>query len=206
MKPDKNILAWFDELIDLGQHVLETYTVTQNQAMRAADLDPAWARQWAASCLSLLRRVCGLDSDHYQQFNSFNPRIVFAFSAKQALGILKSAKYDYEAGRLFNIQTLIEANVFSDFLEQADYLLQSNYHGPAAVIAGAVIEDGLRKLCDKHSVQLPSNPTLAPRNDALAKVGAYSKLVHDKLMPVIRVRNHAAHGEWCVCQLKNRPG
>ena len=63
-------------------------------------------------------------------------------------GILAAAKEDYIGGLLDDQKTLVCAEVFTDFLQQADYLLREGYKDPAAVIAGAVLEDGLRRLCD----------------------------------------------------------
>ena len=46
----------------------------------------------------------------------------------QALGTLRAAKDDYEQGYLFNTRILIEAEVFDEFLEQAEHLLDSGYN------------------------------------------------------------------------------
>jgi hypothetical protein len=67
-----------------------------------------------------------------------------------------AAQEDYEKGALFEVKSVIEAELFDDFLEQAEHLLQSGYFQPAAVIAGCVLEDGLRKLCEKHQIKLPT--------------------------------------------------
>ncbi len=196
MQPDEKILTRLDELIKMGERTLATYTVTPNQAMRKADLDPGLARQWAASCLNLLHRVCGIDSAHYQQFDSFNARIVFAFSANQVLGILKAAKDDYEQGMLFNSYALITAEVFKDFLEQAEHLLKMGYYQPAAVVAGAVLEDGLRKLCARHNVTVSPTAKVETMNTELTRASVYNGLVQKQVTMLADLRNKAAHGQW----------
>jgi len=117
-------------------------------------------------------------------------------TTKAAMGIVRAAKDDYEQDMLFSTRVLIEAEVFSDFLEQADHLLQRNYQGPAAVVAGAVLEDGLRKLCDRNGIALPDKPKLDTMNADLAKAGVYNKLVQKQVTALADLRNKAAHGQW----------
>jgi hypothetical protein len=112
------------------------------------------------------------------------------------LNLLGRANDDYEQGFLFDTRTLIEAEVFDDFLEQAEHLLNSGYYQPAAVVIGSVLEDGLRKLCAKHEVPLPVKPKLDTMHADLAKRGVYNKLMQKRVTTLADVRNRAAHGEW----------
>jgi uncharacterized protein (UPF0332 family) len=91
---------------------------------------------------------------------------------------------------------LIEAEVFDDFLEQAEHLLGSSYYQPAVVVIGSVLEDGLRKLCLKHEIPLPAKPMLDTMNADLAKRGVYNKLTQKRVTALADIRNKAAHGEW----------
>jgi hypothetical protein len=81
-----------------------------------------------------------------------------------------------------------------------EYLLKEGYKDAAAVIIGAVLEDSLRKLCDKNGI--PTNRsngsplTIDPLNAALAKADVYSKLVQKQITTWAHVRNKAAHGEY----------
>jgi hypothetical protein len=97
-------------------------------------------------------------------------------------GILRALRADYDAGRLQTFQELIHADLFSDFLEMAEYFLQEHYKDAAAVIAGGVLEGHLRKLCGKLGVTVPAKPNLNTLNVELAKVNAYGKndLTSDK--------------------------
>lgn len=69
------------------------------------------------------------------------------------LSALRSLKLAYEKGYMQAFEELVHANFFSDFLEQAEYLLESHFKDAAAVIAGGVLEEHLRKLCDKNGLQ-----------------------------------------------------
>ena len=157
------------------------------------------AHQWGVSCLHTFKRVFGDNSDHYSKFNalfpSFPQRLNYS-TIKLALGILKAAKDDFENDRLFQTRILIEAEVFDDFLEQAEHLLKSGYYAPAAVIAGSVLEDGLRKLCQRKNVQLSAKATIDPMNVELVKAGVYNTLMQKRITALADIRNKAAHGKW----------
>ena len=75
-------------------------------------------------------------------------------------------------------------------------MLSSGYYQPAAVIAGAVLEDGLSKLCQRRGISLPAKPPINPMNDALAKDGAYNSLVQKRVTALADLRNKAAHGKF----------
>lgn len=116
------------------------------------------------------------------------------------IGILKALKVDYEAGHLEAIHELIHADVFADFLEMAYYLLEEGYKDPAAVFAGGVIEDQLRKLSQKNEIagqKEDSRPKKADRLNAdLTNANVYSKLDQKNVTAWLDLRNKAAHGKY----------
>lgn len=199
MNADQKINDRLKELISLGEKVLTTRRSRSGPGyvyMGDAAVDYEMAHQWGTSCLNILGRVFGKDSDHYNRFNALFYKFHDHSPIKKALGILRAAYDDYEKGYLFETRSLIEAEVFDNFLEQAEYLFGGGYIGPAAVIAGSVSEDGLRKLCQRKSIVLPAKPKLDSMNSELAKAGVYSTLVQKRITVLADVRNKAAHGKW----------
>lgn len=199
MKIDQKIIDRLQELIGKGEEVLRTnYSRSGGGIVYMGDrgVDYQLSHQWGMSCLSLLGRVFGKESDHYKKFDVLFPSLKDHSPIKKAMGILKAAKDDYENGYLFETRVLIEAEVFDDFLEQAQYLFDSGYHEPAAVVAGSVLEDGLRKLCTRKGIVLPTKPKLDSMNAYLAKAGVYNVLVQKKITALADLRNKAAHGKW----------
>jgi HEPN domain-containing protein len=163
--------------------------------------------QWGMNCLHLLRKIFREDSDYYQKFNDkfkwFNNDKFKWFNIEDnhetfssAFSILRAAKTDFQNDYLFNTRTLIEAEVFDDFLEQAEQLFEKGYYQPAAVIAGCVLEDGLRKLCDKKGIAISPKATIDPMNVELAKAEIYNALWQKKITALADLRNKAAHGKW----------
>lgn len=111
-------------------------------------------------------------------------------------GTLRALRTDYAADRLQSFQELIHADLFSDFLEMAEHFLESRYKDPAAVMAGGVLEEHLRKLCGKHGVALAAKPKLDTMNAELARVGAYGKNEQKQVTAWAGLRNDAAHGNY----------
>ena len=73
---------------------------------------------------------------------------------------------------------------------------------PAAVLTGAVLEDTLRRLCQRQS---PPIATLKPNGDKktldplitdLQKAIVFNKAKADQLRSWAKIRNYAAHGEF----------
>ncbi len=117
----------------------------------------------------------------------------------ELLGIIKALRDAYASGYLQEIQELIHADVFSDFLEMADYLLREGYKDPAAVIAGGVLEGHLRKLCEKHSIDTTTGdrPRRAEAmNEDLGRKPVYNKLEQKNVTAWLELRNKAAHGKY----------
>lgn len=115
-------------------------------------------------------------------------------------GMLLALRNDYESGNLQSVIELVHADIFADFLEMADYLVQQGYKDPASVVVGSVLEEHLRKLCDKHGIataKRDGSPKKADTlNSELTAAGAYSKLDQKSVTAWLDLRNKAAHGHY----------
>jgi uncharacterized protein (DUF2164 family) len=117
-------------------------------------------------------------------------------------GILCALRNDYASGHLQSVVELVHADIFADFLDMADYLLQQGYKDPAAVVAGSVLEAHLRKLSGKHGMTVVKSDGTTPKTaDALnAELAAgatnYSKLDQKSVLAWLELRNNAAHGKY----------
>lgn len=210
MRIDQKTLERFQELLDQGGRVMQTRTpVTGGFPVRYRHgmvrnppdekVSPELALEWGVRCLNLLKRVSGIESEHYQRFkeqsDGFESFSNYSY-VSLAVGILKAAKIDYENGDLSETRLLIEAEVFDDFLDQAAHLLDTGYYGPAAVIAGIVLEEGLRRHCHQNDVAIRPKAMMGEMNDSLAKSGLYNNVMKQRIATVATIRNHAAHGQW----------
>jgi hypothetical protein len=146
---DERIIKRFEEMVTLGRQVLATRRAPSPGFLTSDFVDVQQANQWFTSSLSLISRVLGEGSEHYaamkRQFTDY-PKFP---NVEQALGTLLAAQDDVQSGALFRLRSLVAAELFDEFLEQAEALHSAGYVAPAAVIAGAVLEDALRKLCGR---------------------------------------------------------
>jgi hypothetical protein len=86
-----------------------------------------------------------------------------------------------------------------DFLDMASYLHEQGYKDPAAVIAGSVLEEHLRNLCQKH--QIPTEEKGKARkaemlNQDLRNNNVYNLLEQKNVTAWLDLRNKAAHGDY----------
>lgn len=196
---DKKILERLDELIALGEEVKNTrFDRSSPGVIYFGDdgVSGEKSHQWGVSCLNLLERVFGKESPYYVKFDALYSELGNYSPLVRALGIMRAAREDVEKGALITVRRLVEAEVFDDFLDQAKVLLEAGYIAPAAVVAGSVLEDGLRKLCLQEGIALPLKPKLDQMNSELAKKGIYTKLVQKRITLLADIRNRAAHGDW----------
>ncbi len=121
------------------------------------------------------------------------------------VGILRALRDDYANGRILSVHERIRSDVFSDFLEIAEYLIEDEgLKDPAAVLAGGVLEEHLRKLCDKHGVPTTSTDSkgkthpkrLDALNGELGNQAVYSKNEQKQITAWAGIRNDAAHANF----------
>lgn len=121
------------------------------------------------------------------------------------LGILKGLKHDYESGMLDDLSQRIETNVTYDFMDQAGRLLGGERHKydhvPAAVLAGAVLENAIRSLCQRQEPPIKTEASGKPKKldlliSDLQKSDAFNKPKAAQLRSWVSIRNSAAHGRF----------
>lgn len=159
-----------------------------------------------SSMISAIRRLSPPGSTYANVLNKYEEALAsrslieIGRAIDQAKGILLSLKNDYECGYLQSVVELIHADLFADFLEMADYLLEQGYKDPAAVVTGSVLEAHLRKLCDKHLIPVlkadGNHKKAEGLNTELSAVGAYNLLDQKNVTAWLDLRNKAAHGKY----------
>lgn len=184
-------------LIEFGQKVV---------ASKHGDTYPLFVEkdlfyEFKVSSLSFLRTVFKEDHPIYIEF--LKVCVVSKLNdADKGLAILKAASSEIEEGWLSTLNELVSADIFSDFLEMAEYLLKQKYKDPAAVIIGSVLEEQLRKLCEKNEISTfeddgKSQFKKADRlNSELYSKTVYNKLDNKSVTTWLDLRNKAAHGSY----------
>lgn len=115
-------------------------------------------------------------------------------------GIIVGMRADFADGYTRSLEELVHAGLFADFLDMALELQEKGFKDPAAVIAGSVLEEHLRRLAGKNGIDIEREPGKPKKADTLnaeiEKAGAYNKLVQKSVTAWLDLRNQAAHGEY----------
>ena len=155
--------------------------------------------RFRTKAMNLVRRSCGEKSDHYQELRRLADSKDSANNSRflaHAMGVVEAAKSDFDSGLLFDMRALITAEVFADFIDQVEHLLEADYYVPAASLAGAVLEDTLRTLCDKNGISIPGATNIDRLNADLAREKVYDKLIQKRITALADIRNNADHGHF----------
>jgi hypothetical protein len=142
----------------------------------------------------VLQRMFGEDSIHFKHFREhFAACGEWESGFRQCLAVFHAAKEDFEGGYLFNMRSLIQAEVFDDALDQATELLKAGYKDPACVVAGVTLETTLKELCTRNAIP---HAKMDKMNSDLCKAGIYNMGMQKQITAWADRRNKAAHGEW----------
>jgi hypothetical protein len=196
-----DLLKRLDQLLEHGQAVLKTGYSTGGQYNVNYVKSPEMAGFRSAS-LSFIERVFGDGHPHFNQFLRKTEH-EYRSDAEEGIEILKAIRAEIAGGWLVSVKGLVAAELFADFLEMAEHLLDAGYKDPAAVMIGSVLEEHLRQLCLKMEIPVEEErdgktiPIKADRlNAELAKREAYSKLDQKQVTAWLDLRNNAAHGKY----------
>jgi hypothetical protein len=184
----KEVLDRLDSLIRMGEEVLAYGTDRRF-------VDAALAQQWRTSSLTFLGATLGSEHVHYLEFDE-RCKWSQRYEAERGLAILKAVREDIAGGYLQKFETLVSASVFSDFLEMAEHLLDNGYKDPAASLTGAVLEDGLRRICGNHNITVKYDDNISSLNQKLAQNHVYNPLQQGQIQVWNKVRDYADHGNF----------
>ena len=182
-------------LIEKGDAVVATHRPNPPNVLGFPTLDAGQFTEWRAQVEALLTSVLGASHVYVQRFND-SVQKGFRDHVKSGQGILRAVQEDLEHGLLSNVRTLLTAEIFTDFLEMSEHLLESGYKDPAASLVGAVLEDGLRRIASSAGVTVKSRDDLGSLSQRCADAGVYDRLAQKKIHLWNDIRNNADHGHF----------
>lgn len=213
---DERIRKRFDELIPEAEALIErmqsddkAWQARNRNVITSSEIhsQQAKAEELRTKATSLIRLLLGNSERSDQTVTEIATNSKDSHGIRRILGLMVGLKNDYENEMLTDLTEMIEANIASEYMDQAEHLLGEGISGqydhvPAAVLAGAVLEDALRRLCQR---QTPPIDTLKPNGDKktldpliadLQKANVFNKAKADQLRSWAKTRNSAAHGEF----------
>lgn len=195
-----DLVTRIDEIIGLGEQALATRY--RMQGMSGDYVKGAPMAGFRTASLSFIERVYGAGHPHFQQFEA-RTKTSYLTDAERGIAILQAIRSEIAGSWLFTVKGLVASELFSDFLDMAEHLLGQGYKDAAAVMIGSVLEEHLRQLCHRHSIELADEKdgTLIPRkadrlNVELAKKSVYTSIDQKQVTAWLGLRNDAAHGKY----------
>ncbi len=184
-KDREDIILKFHELIQKSENVCQEFN--ERDGVISGNL----YFHVRTSALNLLARITSEDSFYVRELRDM--KTVNAFTMK---GILEAALVDYTQGFMADHKLLVSAEVFADFLVQAEILLDNDYKDAAAVIIRAVLEDSLRRVCDANRIASDKRDGVHQLSEKLFKANVLTKVQYELVEGMKEVGNAAAHGRF----------
>lgn len=189
----------------IREKIRKQFVSILNRAARAKDDGGDLFTQLRTELFAVMDLI-DANNPHFQrlrdEIDHLDPR-----SCSRLVAYIKALDESYRAGMFDAVVRAIEAEVTTDYMTQAENLLTGAgagqfAHVPAAVLAGAILEDRLRRLC------LRQNPPVSMRRgnnqqkalndfiDDLKRAGVYNEVKAKQLRAWADIRNAAAHGDF----------
>ncbi len=199
-----------DFFINQLDEIMIGFNIIQSKAQYKEDLSGNVTQQEVSLCITrskaAVARISGIKSEYYKDIESVLDRTNIHDGRKllRIMGIVVALRIDLDNGYLKSISEIIQSEVFSDYLEMAEHLLQEGYKDPSAVLIGSTLEVHLRELCIANDVstELLNNKEklIAKKADVmnadLAKLNVYSGAYQKQIIAWLGIRNSAAHGKY----------
>jgi len=193
MNIQEEIISRLETLIKKVDHVLSTHKPNPQSVIGFPTISSEAFSEWQSQSLSYLMNILGEQHVYVQKFRD-EIKEGYQETVKAGRGILNAVLEDIKGGYLKKIETLVSADIFTDFIEMAEHLLKQGYKDAAASLIGAVLEDGLRKICLNNEIALKSKEDISSLNQKLANANTYNRLTQKKVQVWNDIRNNADHG------------
>ncbi len=197
MKRDERAHERLTALIEKGERVLagkrpESGTMDSEKWV----VNRQGYADWSNQAFVWLTQVFGPAHTYTKDFEWLTVADADEKSVDEGLGVLREALTDGEQGYLDNLREIAAAGGFSDSLDQADHLLENGYVAPAASLAGAVLENGLRSLAARHDIPVKGRDNLSALNNKLGEKAVYDRIRQRRVSVWTKVRDYAVHGHF----------
>ena len=184
-----------NQLIEKAERVKATEKHPPSGVIALPSLDGGAFFEWKTGAESLIIKITGEDNVYHKNFLQ-QVDLEYKSSVDAGIGILRALKEEIETGFIDQIKYFVIADVFTDFLDMAEHLLENRYKDPAASLIGAVLENGLRKIATKKNIPVKSGDDISSLNTKLSNSGIYNRLTQQQIQAWKKIRDSAAHGKF----------
>jgi len=163
-------------------------------------VDPFAFTRFRTASLHFIERTLGKETPYHHAF-WYQCQSNAPYHVKVGKALLEELLAEIDSSWLWTTHGIATAEIYGDFLEMAEELLDSGYKDAAAVIIGGVLEEHLRRLCKKNGISTttvrdgkPCPKKADSMNADLFNSSVYDKLDHKWVTTALDLRNKAAHG------------
>lgn len=157
----------------------------------------ARAEAWVVSAVSV---VCALVPDELEPYRQQAKTAADYESTRYRVtlldALLDALVQDVDAGLVGALREQVRAEVFDDYLDQADAYLDAGQLQMAGSIASVVFEDTIKRACAKHVEVVADGADLDQRINALKAAGKLTKSRAAMAKGATALRNQALHADW----------
>ena len=194
----ERLLAHVVRLLEEGKAVISTQTTPKGTfepgfvvIPGSPYVDQQKLSKWLTGCRNVVHQIgapAAAWADGFEQ-----PKFHSLAATKNALGNLEALSEALEHNALVPVESLVFADAFGSLLEQADELLSKGFTLAAGVLGRAVLEEHLRKMCDRGNCLPPRRSTINDLNQALYQSQRIDKLAMQGVIAMATAGNHCAH-------------
>ncbi|MBN2447810.1 MAG: DUF4145 domain-containing protein [Phycisphaerae bacterium] len=196
MQPSASFSKDRDEIVQKFERLLESIQPAASDSSGGPRTREDVIAYFGVRCsaLNLIARTAGENSIYFRQLQAMEatdrifPDVLFA--------VVQAAMTDFREGFMADQKLLASAEVFADFLVQAEVLLEHDYKDAAAVIIRAVLEDGLRRICVSKGIPVKLRDGVNDLAQALTKASMLTAVQKREIDAKREIGNAAAHGRF----------
>jgi len=199
----ENITQRFDELILEVREFIKSI----KSAGVTTDDNITQNRAWQSSAYNLLSIIPINNNQYLKEFDLIARKYDSRHSSinthklLEILGLLISAKNEFDKGLLTQIDLIIAAETFDNFLDHAEEYHKAGKATESAVLASAVLEDTVKKIAKKHNID--HSKTLDPLVDDMIKINVFTPVKGKRIKAYASTHNHALHADWDKFDIKD---
>jgi len=183
--------------------IMEMWLLAKGQA-RGGNLAPTAAHALIARARGAIEKISGKDSSYSIQMNEIlSMHANEEYKAELLVGVIYGLEEDLRHGFLTSLTDMVHGELFSNYMDMAQYLLSEGYKDAAAVIAGSTLEEHLRQLCKKHGISLQvtsKDGTPQPKKASVMNQDLGRQIIslydQKQVTAWLDLRNNAAHGKY----------
>jgi hypothetical protein len=184
-----------DRLADLLEQGDELITTRYHSESRQEFVEAGAFRQWRIGCVVFLQEALGAENAYTREFE-FCCDSPYLSAVVRGRAVLRAVREYVAFGRVARVEELAAAEVLNDLLTIARRMLAQGKLGAAALAAGIVLEDVMRRNARSRNVNFREDlDDAATINQKLWQGGVYSSTVMKRAASWIELAQGAQNGQ-----------